>query len=124
MHDKKIADEYPMLLPKGSILRQDTGFIGHNPVDIIVEIPFKKPRKKELSFSQLLYNQMLSPLRVVIEHVNSGIKRLRMLKDTIRLKETMKRDMVIAVACALHNFRTLSPSRNYKPFKPLLSFSE
>lgn len=113
-----------MILPNGSVLRQDTGFVGHNPVDIIIEMPFKKKANEELTFSQLIYNQILSPLRVVIEHVNSGVKRLRIVKDTIRLHATIKRDKVISIACALHNFRTLSTLRNYTPLKPVIIFSE
>jgi DDE superfamily endonuclease len=102
-------------LPLGSVLRQDTGFIGHDPLGIIIERPYKKPKGKELTFSQLLYNKMLSPLRVVIEHANSGVKRLRIIKDTVRLHSTELRDKIIVVACALHNFRVLSPLRKYTP---------
>ena len=29
MHDKKVADEYPLHLPAGSVLRQDLGLPGH-----------------------------------------------------------------------------------------------
>jgi len=113
MHDKKIADDYPLHLPPGSVLRQDLGFMGHHPEGVIVEMPHKKPRNGVLSFSQLLYNQLLSPLRVVIEHTNSGIKRLRMLKDTLRLHGEWVRDTVMAVGCGLHNFRAVSPQRAY-----------
>jgi hypothetical protein len=45
------------------------------------------PHKKspaELTFAQKLYNQLLSPLRVVIEHARR-IKRLRHGAGTIRL---------------------------------------
>ncbi len=56
---------------------------------------------------------MLSPLRVVIEHVNSGIKRLPMVKDTLRVHGEWFRDTVMAVACGLHNLRVGSPCRAY-----------
>lgn len=102
-------------MPIGSVLRQDTGFIGHDPLGIIIERPFKKPIGHELTFSQLIYNQILSPLRVVIEHANSGVKRLRIIKDVVRLHATEVRDKIMAVACALHNFRVLSPLRKYEP---------
>lgn len=113
MHDKKIADQYPLQLPVGSVLRQDLGFMGHHPVGVLIEMPHKKPKNGTLRFSQLLYNQMLSPLRVVIEHVNSGIKRLRMIKDTLRMHSEWFRDTVMVVACGLHNFRVASPHRAY-----------
>ena len=102
-----------MYLPQGSILRQDLGFIGHYPAGATVEQPFKKPKNGELSFSQLLYNQLFNPMRVVIEHANSGIKRLRMIKDTLRIHCCQFRDTLMVVACGLHNLRVASPSRNY-----------
>ena len=52
MHDKKIADDYPLCLPAGSVLRQDLGFLGHSPPGVVVEMPQKKPPKQELTFSQ------------------------------------------------------------------------
>lgn len=113
-HDKAMADEYPILLPKGSVCRQDLGFLGHNPVGVIIEQPFKKPKGGELSFSQKLYNKMLSAMRVSIEHVNSGIKRLRLVKDAIRIRNTEFRDEVMVVACGLHNLRVKSPARAYQ----------
>jgi len=82
----------------GSVLRQDTGFIGHDPFGIVIERPFKKPIGHELTFSQLIYNQLLSPMRVVIEHANSGVKRLKIIKDIVRLHSTQIRDKIMAVA--------------------------
>lgn len=112
-HDKAIANEFPIVLPIGSVLRQDAGFIGHIPENVIIEQPFKKPRNGELTFSQKLFNKMLAATRVVVEHANSGIKRLKMLKDIIRIHSTEIRDIVMAIGCALHNFRVKSPYRKY-----------
>ena len=76
-------------------------------------MPHKKPPKGELTFYQKLYNQLLSPLRVVIEHVHSGIKRLRMVRDKLRVRGDWFRDTVMVVACGLHNLRVRSPHRAY-----------
>lgn len=116
-HDKKIADEYPLHLPAGSVLRQDLGLLGHRPAGVVVEMPHKKPPKRELTFSQKLYNQLLSPLRVVIEHVHSGIKRLRMVKDPLRIRSEWFRDTVMLMACGLHNLRVGSPHQAYLAHK-------
>ena len=113
MHDKKRADEYPLHRPAGSVLRQDLGLLGHAPAGGVVEMPHKKPPQRELTFSQRLYNQLLSPLRVVIEHAHSGIKRLRMVQDPLRLRGEWIRDTLMAVACGLHNLRVVSPQRAY-----------
>ena len=112
-HDKALADEFPIELPQGSSLKQDLGFMGHHPEGVIVEMPFKKPRNKELAFSQKLYNQILAGTRIVVEHANSGLKRLRMVKDQIRLHSSDLRDRVMEVACGLHNLRVNSPQRSY-----------
>ena len=118
VHDKKMADEYALRLPVGSVLRQDLGLLGHAPAGAVVEMPHKKPPKRELTFAQKLYNQMLSPLRVVIEHAHSGIKRLRMAQDTLRLRGEWVRDTVMVVACGLHNLRVRSPHRAYLAATP------
>lgn len=39
--DKTMADEYAIELPLHSVLRQDLGFVGHRPVGILIEEPFK-----------------------------------------------------------------------------------
>lgn len=103
-----------MILPYSSILKQDLGFVGHNPQGAIIEIPFKKPKNGELTFGQKIYNKIFNSTRVVIEHANSGVKRLKMVKDTVRIHSTTFRDNLIAVACALHNFRVVSDHRLYK----------
>ena len=124
-HDKRLADEYALRLPAGCVLRQDLGLLGHAPAEVLVEMPHKKPPKRELTFSQQIYNQLLSPLRVVIEHAHSGIKRLRMVADTVRLRGEWRRDTVMVVACGLHNLRVRSPLRSYSapvPAKFLRSF--
>ena len=118
-HDKKLADEYALHLPVGSVLRQDLGLLGHGPAGVVIEMPHKKPPKRELSFSQRLYNHLINPLRVVIEHVHSGIKRLRMVADTVRLRGEWARDTVMVVACGLHNLRVRSPHRAYLAPSPV-----
>jgi hypothetical protein len=40
-----------------------------------------------------------------IEHVNSSVKRCRIVKDRMRLWKAGVRDLVMEICCALHNFR-------------------
>jgi DDE superfamily endonuclease/Helix-turn-helix of DDE superfamily endonuclease len=112
VHDKSMADKYPLSLPPKSVLKQDLGFVGHAPAGVIVEQPFKKPRKGTLSFSQKIYNKIFASTRIIVEHANSGLKRLRMLQDTIRIHSYIVRDMVMAVACGLHNLRVTGIDKN------------
>lgn len=124
MHDKALADAYPLLFPPHSVLKQDLGFLGHAPANVIVEQPFKKPKNQELSFSQKLYNQILSATRIVIEHSNSGLKRLRMLKDVCRVRTFLVRDRIREVACGLHNLRVsgIDPTRLYQSSSRLQAY--
>ena len=47
----------------------------------------------------------MHPRRRRIEHVNSSVKRWRLVKDRIRLWKQGVRDLVMELCCALHNFR-------------------
>lgn len=105
VHDKRIADSTPYPLPQGSVLLQDLGFLGFTLSGVTTEMPTKKPRKKELTDEQKKENHAKSKRRIFIEHVNSSVKRLRILKDVCRLLVEGIRDMLVEIGCALHNFR-------------------
>jgi hypothetical protein len=116
VHDKTIADLYPLELPEKSTLKQDLGFVGHNPLGVTIEQPFKKPKNKELSFSEKIYNTIFSATRIVVEHANSGLKRIRMMKDVLRVRNTELRDSIRVIATGLHNLRVraIDPMRLYQ----------
>ena len=110
VHDKRIADATPYPLPAGSQLLQDLGFLAFTLEGVSSISPFKKPRGGTLTEEQKAFNQQLARRRIRIEHVNSSVKRCRIVKDTIRLFREGVRDMVAEICCALHNFRVrLSP---------------
>jgi hypothetical protein len=104
-HDKKIADTTPYPLPPGSQLLQDLGFQAFALDGVKTIMPIKKPRGTELTAEQKAANRLISQRRVRIEHVNSSVKRCRMVKEAIRLVKDGMRDLVMEVCCALHNFR-------------------
>ncbi len=110
VHDKPIADMTPYPLPTGSRLLQDLGFLAFTLPQVEILMPTKKPRGQELTREQHLANQALHQRRLRIEHVNSSVKRCRIVKDRIRLWKEGVRDVVMEICCALHNFRVrLSP---------------
>jgi hypothetical protein len=47
----------------------------------------------------------MSQIRVQVEHAISGIKRSRIVKDILRNTKEDFSDLVMVVACGLHNFR-------------------
>lgn len=86
MHDKALADEMELkFLPQQS-LWLDLGFVDYQPEGAHTILPFKKPAKGELSELDKLYNRLLATVRVKVEHVMAGVKRIRIVKDKICLK--------------------------------------
>jgi hypothetical protein len=109
-HDKRIAEATPYPLPAGSGLLQDLGFLAFTLPQVEILMPTKKPRGQELSVEEQWANQALHDRRLRIEHVNSSVKRCRIVKDRIRLWKAGIRDLVMELCCGLHNFRVrLSP---------------
>lgn len=114
VHDKRIADYSAYPLPANSQLLQDLGFLAFTLDGVEMLQPTKKPRGGALTPEQKAENQVLARRRVRIEHVNSSVKRCRMVKDALRLWRGTIRDLVMEVACALHNFRL-----RYRPWAPM-----
>ena len=104
-HDKPIADATPYPLPAGSRLLQDLGFLAFTLPEVVILMPTKKPRGEELTREQQWANQALNQRRLRIEHVNSSVKRCRIIKDRIRLWREGVRDLVMELCRALHNFQ-------------------
>jgi hypothetical protein len=104
-HDKRIADATPYPLPAGSRLLQDLGFLAFALPHVEVIMPTKKPRGRQLTRTQKTANRRIARRRVRIEHVNSSVKRCRIVHDTNRLRKAGVRDLVMEICCALHNFR-------------------
>ena len=106
-HDKKIADEEAIAYPSGVVIQQDTGFQGFAPEGVTIKQPKKKPRGGELPKEEKEANRQLSRVRVVIEHLISGAKRMRIVKEELRLKVENISDDLMEIACGTHNFRNL-----------------
>jgi hypothetical protein len=114
-HDKRIADATPYPLPAGSQLLQDLGFLAFTLPDVEILMPTRKPRGQELSLEDQLANRALHQRRLRIEHVNSSVKRCRIVKDRMRLWRQGVHDRVMEICCALHNFRV-----RLTPWQPMI----
>lgn len=115
VHDKRIAETTPYPLPAGSRLLQDLGFLAFTLNQVEVIMPTKKPRGRALTRAQKAANRRIARRRVRIEHVNSSIKRCRIVHDTSRLRKVGVRDRVMEVCGALHNFRV-----RLMPWQPMV----
>ena len=115
VHDKRLAAATPYPFPAGSGLLQDLGFLALTWPEVEILMPTKKPRGEEITREQQWVNQALHQRRLRIEHVNSSVKRCRIVKDRIRLWKEGIRDLVMELCCALHNFR-----RRLSPWQPMV----
>jgi hypothetical protein len=50
-------------------------------------------------------NRKISEIRVKVEHAISGVKRSRIVKDVLRNTKDGFSDLVMVIACCLHNLR-------------------
>jgi DDE superfamily endonuclease len=114
-HDKQIADASPDPLPAGSRLLQDLGFLACTLPQVELIMPTKKPRGRKLTRAQRAAHRRIARRRVGIEHVNSRVKRCRMVHETNRLRKAGVRDLVMEVCCALHNVRV-----RLTPWQPMV----
>jgi hypothetical protein len=114
-HDKRIADATPYPLPAGSRLFQDLGFLAFTLDQVEIIMPTRKPRGRALTRAQKAANRRIARRRVRLEHVNSSVKRCRIVHDTSRLRKVGVRDRIMEVCCALHNFRV-----RLTPWQPMV----
>jgi DDE superfamily endonuclease len=104
--DKRLCDEEDDTFPPGCVLLKDTGFQGFEPEQVCTYQPKKKPRNQELSAEEKAENARISSIRILVEHVISGVKRCRIVHDVFRNTKAHFDDLVMEIACGLHNFRT------------------
>lgn len=108
-HDKTLADEQDGAFPPGSILWKDTGFQGYEPKNVKTLQPTKKPRGHDLSLEEKAANRLISKDRILIEHTLGGVKVFRIVHDVFRNVREGFDDLVMEIACGLHNFRLDHP---------------
>jgi hypothetical protein len=104
-HDKPIADEAELTFPDDIVLAQDTGLQGYCPPNVQVCQPKKHPKGQDLSPEDKARNTLIARLRIRVEHVLAGVKRSRIVKDLFRNTKAGYDDLVMEVACGLHNLR-------------------
>ena len=114
-HDKRMADATPYPLPAGRRLRHDLGCLACTRDHVEIIMPTRKPRGRNLTRAQKAANRRIARRRVRIEHVNSSVKRCRIVHDASRLRKAGVRDRVMEVCCALHNFRV-----RLNPWQPMI----
>jgi hypothetical protein len=104
-HDQRMADATPYPLAAGSRVRQDLGCLAFTLDHGEIIMPTQKPRGRVLTHAQQRAHRRIARRRVRIAHVNSSVKRCRIVHDTNRLRKVGVRALVMDICCTLHNFR-------------------
>jgi len=105
-NDKQVAEQEAIHYPDGTRLTKDMGFQGYEPANVLTIQPKKQRRGSFLSLTDRLSNRLIASARIVVEHVIAGIKRCRIVKDVFRNTMPGFSDLVMQIACSLHNLRT------------------
>jgi len=125
MHDKKLSDEVETLerLPEGCEVDADKGYQGlADQVSLVtvrnletgveqqvprvtVHTPFKKPKGKELTEQQQVFNRQLAAIRVRVEHCIGWAKNWAILATRFRCSHSIYTS-VIQTICGLVNEQT------------------
>ena len=114
-HEKRMADATPDPLPAGRRWLQDLGFLAFALDQVEILMPTRKPRGRALTRAQTAANRRIARRRVRIAHVNSRVKRGRIVHDTSRLRKAGIRDRIMEVCGAPHNFRV-----RLTPWQPMV----
>jgi hypothetical protein len=110
-HDKRVAEQARLRLPKDVFLLGDSGFEGLEPGQAKVATPWKRPKGGRLHWTRRDFNRQLAGHRIAVEHTLASVKRLRILRDEFRNRRKGMVDEVMAIGCTLHNFRWESRQR-------------
>lgn len=108
IHDKTAIDEeklHPGIWKAPIPFGVDLGFEGLDIPGFKLIIPTKKPKGKELSEVQKSQNKTFSQIRVKVENAICGIKRSHAVADIYRNISQGMDDLLMSVACGLHNVR-------------------
>jgi len=108
VHDKTAIEEEG--LSPGSVrdplpLGADLGFAGLEIPGLRLILPTKKPKGEELTEAQKSQNRTLAQIRVRVENAICGVKRSHAVADTYRNINPGLDDLLMSVACGLHNVR-------------------
>ncbi len=95
----------PPPIPPEVEIGVDLGYFGieKDYPKLNVNIPVKKPKKKELTPKEKRYNKKQRKARVIVEHAISRMKKFRIMGDEFRNR--LKRyDSMTSIVCGLVNF--------------------
>ena len=111
-HDKNCADRIllPETIPKHVGVWEDSGFQGmqHKHPNTVIA---KRPRKGQpLTMAEKQENHVIASFRIVSEHAIGGMKRYRVMSDTLRNKIGVFDDRIAVVTAGIWNYHLANSS--------------
>ena len=103
-HDFKIFKNKKRKIPSTVKIIADSGYQGIKKIHSNSRIPIKKPKGKELTKRQKLYNHLLSKKRIIVENVIRRCKIFRITKEIYRGKHK-NHNKIWNLVAGLVNFR-------------------
>jgi hypothetical protein len=103
--DKTIIKQEGWQFPEGITIHQDSKFPGHTPEGVVIRMPVKNPKNRELSVEQKKDNKVKVSKRVKVEQAIGKVETCRILKDCIRMWKQGIKDLVIVPCFAHHYFK-------------------
>jgi len=97
-HDKNIYDKTKIYTDKKSKQIADLGYFGINSM----ELPFKKPKGKNLTEQQKQFNKILARHRVIVEHCIGKMKIFQILAQRYR-NPLHKHSIIFKNIAGIHN---------------------
>jgi len=104
-HDKTCMEDEDIKCRNPIKMLTDLGFLGLQIFNMLIYMPKRKPRGKELTEQEKVINGIISSVRVRVEHAIAGVKRNRSVSDICRNTREEIPDLLMSIACGLHNER-------------------
>jgi Transposase DDE domain. len=102
-HDFELFKRSGAHLSGDILLVADKGYLGLAELHPSSLTPVKKPRKGKLTREQKRWNRSISSFRIMIEHVNRRIKRLKIFQSRYRNKQR-KHLMRLSLIGGIYNY--------------------
>lgn len=105
-HDKRLFDKdhIARTIPNDVTAWVDTGFKGMETIHPNTQMPKKATKKNPLTDVEKNSNRLISGLRIIAEHANAGLKRLKAAADIYRNRKPNFDDLFMVLSAGIWNF--------------------
>lgn len=103
MHDFKLFKNSYIGIPNKIKIQGDSGYQGIQKIHVNSETPKKATKLHKLTKEDKNNNRRISKERIFIEHINSNIKRFKILSTRYRNKRK-KHGLRMSLICGIYNY--------------------